>query len=242
MKYKLLTIILTFLICITFTVSTNAQTISTLSIGTLSVTPRSALIELEITAADQNQTKLQNQFKIFLDNFQSELINNSPLTNNNFKRKKLEQSSSEKETGYNNPLVYQQQLTIQLILSAKKPDLIAEKIESIIDLIEDNKLSQQNSGYNSLSRLELNYEQAYYYFKNKNSLQQQLLNDSLSKNKSKAINLAQLIAESNPNLIEIKEIKSANIANYKEKINLKQPQPPQEIELKNKIRVFYSLN
>lgn len=235
-------LIISLLILLSFSLPAQANTISLLSSSSLTATPNDALLELEITAADQNKARLQNQFKSFLNSFKQELLENSTVTNSNFTLSRIKESSYSAETGYNNPRIHQKELTLTLTLSADDAEKIAELVTNIIDLIEDNNPSQQNVSYNSLDELELEYQEAYYYFKRTEKLQKELLQNALSRNQSKAQVLAELLTANSSNLTEIEEVKSANLANYQQRINLRNPQVPQKIDFKTKLRFFYRLD
>ena len=98
-------LIISLLILLSFSLPAQANTISLLSSSSLTATPNDALLELEITAADQNKARLQNQFKSFLNSFKQELLENSTVTNSNFTLSRIKESSYSAETGYNNPRI-----------------------------------------------------------------------------------------------------------------------------------------
>ncbi|MBM7556488.1 hypothetical protein [Halanaerobacter jeridensis] len=241
MNNKLISLFLTFILILTVTVIAHAETISLLSNSTLTATPQSLFIAVEITGADENKAHLKNQFTTYIKKFKKDLIDNSSLSSSNISQSEIINSSYIKKTGYNNPQVYEKRVQLKLTLNHKNTEEIQANTEKIIDLIADNNPRYHNAQYNSLSELELDYEEAYYFFANPQKLEIQLFNNLLQQNKRKSETLAQLLASNSLTLTKIEELKAANINNQKQKINRKQPQVPKEITLKTTFRVEYQL-
>ena len=240
MKKKLTTILLISLMMLAFTITSHAETVSLLSSQDLTATPHSLFIKIEIQGADENRSRLQNQFRTYINEFKTDLIDNSNLTPSDITQSEIIDSSYIKKTGYNNPKVYQKKLEMKVILFQQNEEKIQSAAEEIIDFIADNN-PRYHSQYNSLSELELNYEEAYYFFKNPKRLQEELLSNLLNQNRNKSKTLAKLLNKNTVTLTNIEEIKSADIANQKQKINLKQPQLPTAINLKATLRIDYQL-
>ena len=184
MKNKWLVIVLTITLFLSATLTLHAQTISLFSSANMTAVPTGLRIKLEIRGADQNRARLQNQFSNYIQQFKNNLINNSLLTANNVTQSSTINSSYTKDTGYNNPQIYEKKLTFKITISRKDAVKIQNSTEKIIDLIEDN--SPSNTRYNSLAELDLTYQKNHYYFAQAQNLQRKIFNNNLQKNKTKS--------------------------------------------------------
>ncbi|WP_018249588.1 hypothetical protein [Orenia marismortui] len=217
----------------------NEDTISTIGMSTLDLTPNQTVIMLEVSGIGKSEVQLEYEINQNVDLLMERLNDEDDIEENSIK--KLKQIIKTNNDKYNRKKF---KITIPLKIQINNnytDNQLIDILRNVLQIINNTDPSNKHATYNRSIEITYNIRELYYNFQDYQQQQKRLFKETLTDSKEKLKLIAKILNLKDLRIHKVQEIKSSRLKNYKQSINLNHLQSPQPAKFKEKIKVTYYL-